>query len=80
LLHWGSHGGCKCCLGEDYQVLVAAAAAVELAAAVLVLKDHWVTRHLLTQDRLEVDLIPSAGHCAVGSCGVVEAPEDTHTN
>jgi hypothetical protein len=61
-----------CCLGEECQVLAA-------AAAELVLEDHWGSLHLLIQGPQEVDLTPSAGHYGVGSCDVMEAPADKST-
>lgn len=73
LLHWGSHGGCTCYLSAESQILVAAAAA-EVVAAVQVVWDHQETLHL--QSPQEVDLIPNAGRCEVGSCDVMEAPEN----
>jgi hypothetical protein len=76
LLDCGSHGGYICCLSGGYQDLVAAAVAVEVAAAVLVLQDHWGIPNLLIQGLLEVDLIPGAGHCRAGSYDVMGAPED----
>lgn len=76
---WGSHGECMCCLGEEGQVLVAAAVAEVVVAAELVLEDHLGSLHLLRQGPQEMDLIPSAGHYGVDSYDVMEAPVDTST-
>jgi hypothetical protein len=83
LPHWGSRGGCTCCLDEGYQVLVVVAVAVvaaEVVVAELVLVDRWGNLHLLIQGPQEVDLIPNVGQCEVGSCDAMEAPATISIN